>query len=65
MHPKYTSPDAIKTTCFQWSRRMLTTSPAWGSVTLRDGNLALSVPMNPRQKLESLKMLCDIGVFGA
>ena len=39
MHPKYTSPDAIKTTDFQRSCKMLTASLAWVPADLRDGNL--------------------------
>ena len=39
MHPKYTSPDAIKITDFQWSGKMLTASLEWALVDLRDGDL--------------------------
>ena len=39
MHPKYTSPDAIKTTDFQWSGKMLTASLVCAWVDQRNGNL--------------------------
>ena len=61
MQPKYTSPEAIKITDRQWPDKTLCTPPVWASVDLRDGNQALPVPMNPKQKLEYFKMLCDIG----
>ena len=59
--PKYTSPEAIKITNRQWPDRVLNTPPVWASVDLRDGNQALPIPMNPQQKLEYFKMLCEIG----
>lgn len=39
MHPKYTSPDAIKITDFLWSGKMLTASLVWAWVDQRNGNL--------------------------
>jgi 2-isopropylmalate synthase len=45
----------------QWPTKNLAASPQWCSVDLRDGNQALPDPMDPDQKLEYFKMLCDIG----
>ena len=61
MQPKYTYPEAIKIADRQWPDRVLDMPPVWASVDLRDGNQALPVPMNPQQKLEYFRMLCNIG----
>jgi 2-isopropylmalate synthase len=45
----------------QWPSRVLTASPRWCSVDLRDGNQALAVPMNVSQKLELFQTLVKIG----
>src|SRR6266478_2172823 len=45
----------------QWPGRVLTQSPRWCSVDLRDGNQALAVPMNVSQKLELFQTLVKIG----
>ncbi len=45
----------------QWPSRTIVKSPQWCSVDLRDGNQALPNPLNPDQKLEYFKMLCEIG----
>ena len=37
------------------------TAPAWCSVDLRDGNQALIIPMNLKEKLEFYEMLVKIG----
>jgi len=45
----------------QWPGRVLTQSPRWCSVDLRDGNQALAVPMNVGQKLELFHALVKCG----
>jgi 2-isopropylmalate synthase len=45
----------------QWPNRVLTRSPRWCSVDLRDGNQALAVPMNVSQKLELFQALVKCG----
>jgi len=45
----------------QWPGRVLTQSPRWCSVDLRDGNQALAVPMNVGQKLELFHTLVKCG----
>src|SRR5476651_1597064 len=45
----------------QWPNRVLTHAPIWCSVDLRDGNQALPVPMNVRQKLELFDALVECG----
>ena len=45
----------------QWPNRVLTHSPIWCSVDLRDGNQALAVPMNVGQKLELFQTLVKCG----
>ena len=45
----------------QWPNRVLTASPRWCSVDLRDGNQALAVPMNVSQKLELFQTLVKVG----
>ena len=45
----------------QWPNRVLTRSPIWCSVDLRDGNQALAVPMNVGQKLELFQTLVKTG----
>jgi 2-isopropylmalate synthase len=45
----------------RWPGRVLTASPIWCSVDLRDGNQALAVPMNVGQKLELFKTLVKCG----
>jgi len=45
----------------QWPSNIITKSPIWCSVDLRDGNQALPNPMNPAQKLEYFQLLCKIG----
>ncbi|MFC1735556.1 2-isopropylmalate synthase [Candidatus Hydrogenedentota bacterium] len=58
---KYSAPKPIDLKDRQWPSCMLTESPMWCSVDMRDGNQALPNPMNPEQKLEYFKMLCRIG----
>tara|TARA_Y100001970_G_scaffold290274_1_gene423456 strand:+ start:110005 stop:111687 length:1683 start_codon:yes stop_codon:yes gene_type:complete len=45
----------------QWPTRMITDTPVWCSVDLRDGNQALIEPMGEGRKLRMFKMLVDIG----
>ncbi|MBN2702806.1 MAG: 2-isopropylmalate synthase [Pontiellaceae bacterium] len=59
--PKYKIPERIDLPDRQWPSRSITKSPVWCSVDMRDGNQALPDPMDPDQKLEYFKMLCDIG----
>ncbi len=58
---KYTAPKMIDLPNRQWPAKTLTASPSWCSVDLRDGNQSLPNPMNPEQKLEYFRLLCDIG----
>jgi 2-isopropylmalate synthase len=44
-----------------WPGKTITKAPAWCSVDLRDGNQALSIPMNVEEKLEMFKLLVDRG----
>ncbi len=59
--PKYKIPEMINLPDRQWPSQSITRSPQWCSVDMRDGNQALPDPMDPDQKLEYFKMLCDIG----
>jgi len=59
--PKYKIPEMIDLPDRQWPGKSITRSPQWCSVDLRDGNQALPDPMDPDQKLEYFKMLCEIG----
>src|SRR5258706_15817205 len=45
----------------QCPNRRITPAPVWCSVDLRDGNQALSTPMNMEQKLAMFKLLVEIG----
>ena len=44
-----------------WPDKIIDKAPIWCSVDLRDGNQALSVPMNMEKKLMMFKLLTDIG----
>jgi 2-isopropylmalate synthase len=59
--PKYVIPKMIDLPDRQWPSKSITQSPQWCSVDMRDGNQALPDPMDPEQKLEYFKMLCDVG----
>lgn len=59
--PKYKAPEMIDLPNRKWPAKTVTQCPQWCSVDLRDGNQALPDPMNPDQKLEYFKLLCDIG----
>ncbi len=58
---KYRYPEPIPLRDRQWPDRVITASPSWGSVDLRDGNQALPEPMDPECKLEYFRMLTSIG----
>lgn len=45
----------------QWSSKTISHSPIWVSVDLRDGNQALSVPMDIKEKLDMFDLLVGIG----
>ena len=45
-----------------WPDNKIEHAPVWCSVDLRDGNQALTDPMNLEEKLEMFKTLCDIGI---
>ena len=61
MTTKYVAPAPVNLSDRKWPSRVITKSPIWTSVDLRDGNQALPNPMNPTQKLKYFQMLCDIG----
>jgi len=60
-YPKYIYPEKISLENRRWPEKVLTQTPVWCSVDLRDGNQALPIPMNPEQKLRYFKMLLNIG----
>ncbi|MBS1370812.1 MAG: 2-isopropylmalate synthase [Lentisphaeria bacterium] len=60
-YPKYRYPAPVKIENRQWPDRVITKSPTWASVDLRDGNQALPEPMSPEHKLEYFNMLVKIG----
>ena len=45
-----------------WPNNVISKSPIWCSVDLRDGNQALATPMNIDEKLKLFKLLVDIGI---
>ncbi|MDR2655025.1 MAG: 2-isopropylmalate synthase [Oscillospiraceae bacterium] len=53
--PKFNFPERT------WPDKELAKAPIWCSSDLRDGNQALPVPMNIKQKIEFFKLLCEIG----
>ncbi|MHC4871244.1 MAG: 2-isopropylmalate synthase, partial [Planctomycetota bacterium] len=59
--PKYAGFPSINLAERKWPTRVIAECPDWCSVDLRDGNQALPNPMNPAQKMEYFKLLCDIG----
>ncbi|SDL96568.1 HMGL-like [Bacillus sp. OK048] len=47
---------------FKWTEKgYITEAPPWCSVDLRDGNLALIVPMSLGEKLEYFQLLLQVG----
>ena len=61
MYTEYTYPTPIPLKNRKWPSQTIEKAPIWCSVDLRDGNQALPIPMNPKQKREYFKMLTDIG----
>ena len=50
------------TKCLDWTEKeYIDKAPIWCSVDLRDGNLALVIPMSLEQKVEFFKLLVKIG----
>ncbi|MCH2191039.1 MAG: 2-isopropylmalate synthase [Gammaproteobacteria bacterium] len=60
-HRKYTPIVAINKPDRRWPNNVITETPEWCSVDLRDGNQALIDPMTPPQKLEMFEMLVAVG----
>ncbi len=58
---KYESYPQVSLKERQWPQRRITKAPIWCSVDLRDGNQALSVPMDVEQKLRFFHKLVEIG----
>lgn len=58
---KYSFPKPIDLPDRRWPGRMVTAAPIWCSVDLRDGNQALPDPLEPDEKVEYFKLLCEIG----
>ena len=45
----------------EWPNKIISSSPDWCSVDLRDGNQALIQPMSLAKKLEMFELLLEIG----
>ena len=60
-HRKYTPYPPFEKSDRRWPDRVITKTPDWCSVDLRDGNQALIEPMNPDQKLRLFQLLVDVG----
>jgi len=58
---KYKSFKPINIKDRNWPNQVITDSPDWCSVDLRDGNQALIEPMGAERKDRMFKLLCDIG----
>ncbi|MDR2863811.1 MAG: 2-isopropylmalate synthase [Puniceicoccales bacterium] len=58
---KYHAFPAIPLKDRQWPDKTITAAPVWCSVDLRDGNQALAIPMNVREKLEMFQLLVRLG----
>lgn len=61
-HNKYIPFNSIDLPDRTWPGNKIHTAPVWCSVDLRDGNQALTEPMNLSEKLIMFKLLCDMGV---
>ena len=59
--PKYRNPERVNLENRQWPDKVISSSPEWCSVDLRDGNQALPMPMNPVKKLEYFNLLLSLG----
>ena len=60
-YPDYRYPEPIPIKNRKWPDKIITRTPVWCSVDLRDGNQALPVPMNPEKKAKYFEMLTRIG----
>lgn len=60
-HRKYAAYPTINLPDRQWPSRVVTQTPDWCSVDLRDGNQALVKPMNSDQKTRMFRLLVDMG----
>jgi len=58
---KYKSFKPINIKNRNWPNQVISASPDWCSVDLRDGNQALIEPMGAERKDRMFKLLCDIG----
>jgi len=58
---KYKSFKPINIKDRNWPNQVISASPDWCSVDLRDGNQALIEPMGAERKDRMFKLLCDIG----
>ena len=58
---KYKSFKPINIKDRNWPKQVITDSPDWCSVDLRDGNQALIEPMGAERKDRMFKLLCDVG----
>src|SRR3989338_4948096 len=61
LHKKYKPFPSIDIKHRTWPDRIINKAPIWCSVDLRDGNQALEIPMNLKQKLKMFKLLIEIG----
>ena len=59
---KYIPFEPVELSDRRWPNNKIERAPVWCSVDLRDGNQALTDPMNLSEKLEMFKTLCDIGI---
>jgi len=58
---KYRSYQTVSLPDRAWPSNVISKSPAWCSVDLRDGNQALMQPMSLEEKLEMFKLLVEVG----
>ncbi|MCL2319282.1 MAG: 2-isopropylmalate synthase [Treponema sp.] len=58
---KYSESEKIGIKDRTWPDKSITRAPRWCSVDLRDGNQALAIPMNIREKHEFFDLLVKIG----
>ncbi|MEA3276215.1 MAG: hypothetical protein U9Q81_13175 [Pseudomonadota bacterium] len=60
-HRKYRAAAAVPLSGRQWPSRIVTETPRWASVDLRDGNQALLEPMGVAQKRRLWSLLLKLG----
>ncbi len=58
---KYSPYQSINLTSRKWPNKIISKSPIWCSVDLRDGNQALAEPMDNVRKMKFFKKLVEIG----